>query len=110
MFRTLFYEQLQQEPADRQRTIATITQAIDRFVPQTAEAFALQALNRQLLGVLLRDNDDFNAALAVLDQAQADAHALESLLPAEAINLLAAGHYRRARFARFRHLKRSSSI
>jgi hypothetical protein len=103
LFRSLFYEQLQQEPADRQRTIAAITQAIDDFVPQTAEAFALQALNRQLLGVLLRDNDDFNAALEVLDQAQADAHALESLLPAEAINLLAAAHYRRASIFLYQH-------
>jgi hypothetical protein len=103
LFRTLFYEQLQQEPADRQRTIAAIRQAIDDFVPQTAEAFALQALNRQLLGVLLRDHDDFNAALEVLDQAQADAHALESLLPAEAINLLAAAHYRRASIFLYQH-------
>lgn len=96
LFRTLFYEQLQQEPADRQRTIAAITQTIDRFVPQAAAELALQALGRQLLGVLLRDNDDFNAALAVLDRAITEAQALKADLPAEAINLLAAAHYRRA--------------
>jgi tetratricopeptide (TPR) repeat protein len=96
LFRALFYEQLHREPADCQRTIAAIMQAIDRFVPQEAAQFSLQALNRQLVGVLLRDSGNLDAALDTLDQAVAEAHALEELLPEEAINLLAAAHYRRA--------------